>query len=137
MKTSVKSAIKKVRQLTAHRMGWKFLSKHFKLCSSLDGGNKYDVTNLFESLIGNFEGIVQYNKDNRAFEGAEWQNITIDTVCNIMTDPNLGSDLQRLAEVNDLSLKMSGAKCLDHTYSSQVTRCLHTTDPVTRNFGMF
>ena len=106
-------------------MGWKFLSQHFKLCSSLDGGNKYDVTNLFESLIGNFEGIVQYNKDNRAFEGAEWQNITIDTVCNIMTDPNLGSDLQRLAEVNDLSLKMSGAKCLDHTYSSQVTRCLH------------
>ena len=121
----VKSAIKKVEKLTAHRMGWKFLSKHFKLCSSLDGGNKYDVTNLFESLIGNFEGIVQYNKDNRAFEGAEWQNVTIDTVCDIMTDDSQGSDLQRLALVNDLSLKMSDEKCLDHTYLSEVSRALH------------
>jgi len=27
-----------------------------------------DVTNFYASLSGNFEGAVQYNKDNRAFE---------------------------------------------------------------------
>jgi hypothetical protein len=28
-----------------------------------------DVSNLFESIIGNFEDVVQYNRDNREFEG--------------------------------------------------------------------
>ena len=27
-----------------------------------------DVTNFYASISGNFEGAVQYNKDNRAFE---------------------------------------------------------------------
>ncbi len=30
--------------------------------------NKNDVSNLMSSLAGNFENVVQYNKDNRAFE---------------------------------------------------------------------
>ena len=119
--TEVQGAIKKVASLTEHRVGWKMISKHFKLCSSLDGQNKNDVTNLFESLIGNFEGIVQYNKDNRAFEGAEWQNVTIETICDLMLDESQGSKLDRLALVNDLvSLKMEGQTCLDHTYQSEV-----------------
>ena len=44
------------------------LEEKFRLCSKFDGNNENDVINLFESLVGNFEGIVQYNKDNRAFE---------------------------------------------------------------------
>ena len=96
------------------------IGKHFKLCGSFDGRNEADVTNFYESIIGNFEGVVQYNKDNRAFEGYEWGNVTIDTVCDIMTSTRAGSELDRLALVNDLSLKMSGQKCLDHTYQSEV-----------------
>ena len=117
----VRGAVEKVASLTAHRIGWKIISRQFKLCSSLDGQNKNDVTNLFESLVGNFEGIVQYNKDNRAFEGAEWQNVTIETICDLMLDESQGSKLDRLALVNDLvSLKMEGQTCLDHTYQSEV-----------------
>ena len=124
----VRSAVKKVASLTAHRIGWKLISKQFKLCSSLDGQNKNDVTNLFESLLGNFEGIVQYNKDNRAFEGAEWGNVTIETLCDLMLDTNQGSQLDRLALVNDLvSLKMEGQTCLDHTYQSEVGKHHITT----------
>jgi len=36
------------------------------LCDSIDTQN--DVDNFFETVTGNFEGVVQYNKDNRAFE---------------------------------------------------------------------
>eukprot|EP00092_Neocalanus_flemingeri_P028013 GFUD01030416.1.p1 GENE.GFUD01030416.1~~GFUD01030416.1.p1 ORF type:complete len:490 (+),score=98.51 GFUD01030416.1:89-1558(+) len=116
----IKEAIRKTQFLTAHRVGWQMLKKRYNLCSNFDGTNANDVTNFFESLIGNFEGIVQYNKDNKAFEGATWMNVTIETVCNIMTDEKGGSEIERLARVNDLSLTMAGEKCLDHTYDSEV-----------------
>ena len=56
---------RRVKYLTAHRVGWSLLTKKFNLCTPFDGTVLTDVINLFESLIGNFEGIVQYNKDNR------------------------------------------------------------------------
>lgn len=55
------------------------------LCEPFNGDNGNDVANFFETLIGNFEGIVQYNKDNKAFEGSTHDNVTIDTLCDIMT----------------------------------------------------
>jgi hypothetical protein len=55
-----------------------------RLCSPFDGTNDDNVATLFESLIGNFEDIVQYNKDNKAFEGGKHDNVTIDTLCDIM-----------------------------------------------------
>ena len=39
-----------------------------RLCEDINPSNPLDVTNLHALLAGNFEGIVQYNKDNRAFE---------------------------------------------------------------------
>ena len=38
----------------------------FSLCDSIETQN--DVDNFFQTVAGNFEGVVQYNKDNRAFE---------------------------------------------------------------------
>lgn len=40
----------------------------FSLCDPLDTSQYVDGSNLFSNLAGNFEGVVQYNKDNRAFE---------------------------------------------------------------------
>ncbi len=56
-----------------------------RLCKPLDGTKSEDVATLFEGLIGNFEDIVQYNKDNRAFEGGKHNNVTVETLCDIMT----------------------------------------------------
>jgi len=117
---AVEDAIRRVKYLTTHRVGWSLITRKFDLCSPFDGHIPTDVSNLFESLIGNFEGIVQYNKDNREFEGAKWTNITVDTLCDMMLDENLGSSLARLKEVNSLSLKIAGEKCLDYTYKSQL-----------------
>ena len=39
-----------------------------RLCEDIDIKNANDVSNLYSSLAGNFENVVQYNKDNREFE---------------------------------------------------------------------
>ena len=46
---------------------------HFtrRLCEPLDKDNVNDVATFANDLSGNFAGVVQYNKDNRAFEVSE------------------------------------------------------------------
>lgn len=100
------------------------MEKLFSLCDPLDVTNKLDVANLFETLAGNFEGVVQYNKDNRDSKGA---NITMDVLCDTMTDPKIGSPLARYAAVNNMLLKAIGEKCLDFKYSKML-RDMRSTD---------
>ena len=50
------------------------------------------MSNFAESVAGNIFGIVQYNKDNRAFQGGVGANITIDTICSIMLNESIGDD---------------------------------------------
>lgn len=89
------------------------VEKLFKLCDPLDVTNNLDVANLFETLAGNFEGVVQYNKDNRDFKGS---NITMDILCDVMTNSTLGSPLVRYAAVSNILLESTGDKCLDFKY---------------------
>lgn len=117
---AIKEAFEKVKFLTSHRVGWSMLTRMFTLCSPFDGAKTEDTATLFESLIGNFEGVVQYNKDNRDWEGAKFTNITLNTLCDIMADQGVGSPLQRLANVNLLGLHMEGEKCLEHRYKFTV-----------------
>jgi len=124
--SAVKNAMKQVKYMTTHRVGWTILTKKFHLCTPFEGNKLADIVSLFEALMGNFEDIVQYNKDNRAFEGAEWTNVTINTLCTIMADSE-APVLDRLRDVNDLSLKMAGEKCLDHTYNSQLVELQNTS----------
>merc|ERR1712038_832138 len=60
--------------------GRTLIKENFKLCQAIDMKMQNDIATLFESLAGNFEDIVQYNKDNKAFEGSG-TNITIETLC--------------------------------------------------------
>jgi hypothetical protein len=83
---------------------------------------KADVWNFMSSLAGNFEGVVQYDHDNREFEGIKGANITVSTLCDIMLDKS-GSPLDNYARVNQLILDTSGEKCLDHEYKVCFTTC--------------
>ncbi|KAF7490169.1 Putative serine protease K12H4.7 [Sarcoptes scabiei] len=79
--------------------------------------------NLMSSLAGNFEGIVQYNKDNREFEGAVDGNITIEVLCSIMTDvTSYEKAIDRLAEVNQILMKVYETKCLDYKYEKFISK---------------
>ncbi|KAK8768395.1 hypothetical protein V5799_015142 [Amblyomma americanum] len=76
------------------------------------------MANLFQSLAGNFEGIVQYNKDAREFEGGD-NSVTIDTLCDTMTDPSDDrSPLERFAAVNEILLNATKQPCLDYDYDA-------------------
>jgi hypothetical protein len=90
------------------------------LCDTVVDVSKQDISNLYETLSGNFAGVVQYNKDNREFEGAKDANVTIDTVCDIMTDKSKGSAVSRYAAVNSLILSVYDQKCLDYKYDKMI-----------------
>ena len=44
------------------------LGKMFRLCQPFDGTRKENIATLVETLLGNFETIVQYNKAQLRFE---------------------------------------------------------------------
>jgi hypothetical protein len=90
------------------------------LCDTITDVPKNDISNLYENLAGNFAGVVQYNKDNRLFEGAKDANITIDTVCDIMTNGSLGSAVSRYAAVNELLMTTYEQKCMDYKYDNMI-----------------
>ncbi|XP_052816348.1 putative serine protease K12H4.7 [Mya arenaria] len=97
------------------------LEQKFQLCDKIDPTNTLDIAGLFGNTAGNFEDVIQYNKDNRAFEGAIGTDITLDTLCGIMNDFTRGTPLQRYADVNTLIMKTYGQKCLDYTYTKMIS----------------
>lgn len=59
------------------------------MCDPLDKHKQKDISNLYETLAGNFADIVQYNKDNRFYENPERYSVTLETLCDIMIDKSL------------------------------------------------
>lgn len=117
---NIKMATDTITKMISTDTGRKSVEKMFNLCDPLDTSQYVDGSNLFSNLAGNFEGVVQYNKDNRAFEGAIGTNITIDTICGIMTDESNGSPIERYAKVNSLMLSTYSQKCLDNSYNKMI-----------------
>jgi len=79
-----------------------------------------------ETLAGNFGGVVQYNGDNRAFEGAVDVNVTIPVVCGLMNQPGV-DPLQAYANVNSLLLNTYSEPCLDYSYMDAVNSLQNTS----------
>ena len=100
--------------MLADRSQWPSVEKLFHVSPSLQ--NQDDVALLVDSLAGNFMDVVQYNRDNTAFEGRP-NNITIVTLCDIMANASLGCALERYAAVNKL---LSGEDAVDANFTAQV-----------------
>jgi len=119
--SQIQQAVQSMEGLLIRRTGWWMLQKNFKLCEDFHGDNAKDVSNFFETTAGNFMDIVQYNEDNRAFEGSRTANISIQTLCDIMTSKDDESTpMQKYAKVNDLMLNVSDQNCTDFKYSKLV-----------------
>ena len=85
------------------------------------------VYKFFLLISGNFEGVIQYNKDNREFEGISTANITINDLCDIMTASGSKTPIENLAKVNDFMLQAYDQKCLDYSYKSMIQEMAATT----------
>ena len=67
--------------------------------------------------------------DNFVFisKGAVGTNITINTLCDIMNNKDIGDPLARYAKVNSLILQTYGAKCLDSSYNNLIASLRNTS----------
>ncbi|XP_068729188.1 putative serine protease K12H4.7 [Montipora capricornis] len=124
---NVANATDRLHSLLSSQEGADQLTELFLLCEPLDKDNVDDVATFAMDLSGNFAGVVQYNKDNRAFEGAVGTNITIKTLCDIMNDDDIGEPLARYAKINTLILQTYGSSCLDSSYKSMITSLQNTS----------
>ncbi|XP_063763550.1 thymus-specific serine protease [Eleginops maclovinus] len=89
------------------------ITKDFNLCSKLQIQTEMDSAYFLETLAGNFMDVVQYNEDNRGFEGVMGTNITIKLLCGVMADSSLGEPYERYAAVARLMMETFSVKCLD------------------------
>lgn len=78
----VQEGTSQISTLLRHMIGQRSFTEKFKLCDPVEKSikNNLDISNLYETLSGNFAGVVQYNKDNRRGKNARLSKITIDTV---------------------------------------------------------
>jgi len=106
---AISAAMEEIEQLSTTEEGAARLTELFTLCNAFDGDIAEDVPMFFESVVDNLAGVVQYNGH---------YEVTIDTVCNLMTDEESGTPLERFAQLNTLMLDMYQTECLDHKYSS-------------------
>ncbi|XP_076000535.1 thymus-specific serine protease [Genypterus blacodes] len=101
------------------------ITKDFKLCSKLQ--IQTDTAYFLEAVAGNFMDVVQYNQDNREFEGVVGTNITIKVICGMMADSSLGEPYDRYAAVARLMMDTFSRKCLDASYSNNLREMTNTT----------
>uniref|UniRef100_A0A672NEF7 Putative serine protease K12H4.7 n=1 Tax=Sinocyclocheilus grahami TaxID=75366 RepID=A0A672NEF7_SINGR len=103
------------------------ITKDFRLCSKLQIQSKMDSAYLLESLAGNFMDVVQYNEDNRAFEGVVGTNITIKVLCSVMLDSSLGEPYDRYAAVARLMQNTFSQACINTQYKSYIQDMSNTS----------
>lgn len=89
---------------------WPMVEKMFNVSPPLQ--NQDDVATLADSLVGNFADIVQYNRDNLPNN-----NVTMDDLCDIMTNTSLGTPLERYTAVNAF---INDEGSIDANFSGQV-----------------
>ncbi|CAL8295962.1 unnamed protein product [Merluccius merluccius] len=94
------------------------ITKDFNLCSPLRLQSDMDSAFFLESLAGIFMDVVQYNQDNREFEGVVGTNLTIKMLCGVMANASLGDPYSRYAAVARLMMDTFSMKCFDGTYAN-------------------
>ncbi|XP_071328023.1 thymus-specific serine protease isoform X1 [Trachinotus anak] len=103
------------------------ITKDFNLCSKLQIQTEMDAAYFLETLAGSFMDVVQYNEDNRGFEGVMGTNITIKVLCGVMGDTSLGEPYARYAAVARLMMDTFLIKCLDASYSTYLRDMTNTS----------
>merc|ERR1711970_646493 len=96
-------ALATIETMIGDEENWGLLSSMFHTCTPLDGAKDMDVKSFMELLIDNLAGVVQYNG---------LQNQDIFSICDIMVSEELGSPLERLAELNNIMMEENHEECL-------------------------
>ncbi|KAG8445347.1 hypothetical protein GDO86_010216 [Hymenochirus boettgeri] len=144
---TIKVASEEVINLLSHK-NYKKLTADFKLCELLEIHSSMDESFFIDTLAEYIMNVVQYNMDNREFEGVKDTSITIQVVCDIMSNNSLGDSYDRYATVMRTITEMNGERCIDASYKKYTQDFKNATwTPVStgdsgcirhvRNFGFF
>ncbi|XP_066455073.1 putative serine protease K12H4.7 [Eleutherodactylus coqui] len=112
----IKIAFDTLIELLDYQENYGKISKDFYLCQFLVIRSKMDMSFLLETIAEYIMDVVQYNNDNRGFEGVKDGNITIDVVCDIMANESFGSPYDRYVEVVQSIRKAREEQCIEASY---------------------
>ncbi|XP_073437207.1 putative serine protease K12H4.7 [Dendrobates tinctorius] len=116
----IKLASDTLLELLDYKENYGKITKDFYLCQVLVIRSKMDMAFLLDTIAEYIMDVVQYNNDNRAFEGVKSGNITIQVVCDIMSNETIGSPYDRYVEVIQRIRKAREEKCIEASYQQFV-----------------
>ncbi|CAH2034557.1 unnamed protein product, partial [Iphiclides podalirius] len=96
------------------------VEKEFRVCKPFSKATSNDIKNFFSSLADDFADLVQYNEDNRISMDTRYRNLTINSVCKLLTEPGESPAHQRLAAFNSMMLEKSNQSCMDYSYGGMI-----------------
>ncbi|XP_072930540.1 putative serine protease K12H4.7 isoform X2 [Epargyreus clarus] len=102
------------------------IEKSFKLCKQLKNATALDIKTFYNTIADDLAEVVQYNEDNRISVEEKYRNITINTVCDMLTVPNFPPS-SKLASFTNLMLERSKQECLDYSYDNMIEQLQSTT----------
>ncbi|XP_075991129.1 putative serine protease K12H4.7 [Anticarsia gemmatalis] len=107
----------------------KIVEKEFKVCKPFASASTLDIDNFYNSIADDFADLVQYNEDNRISADAKYKNLTINTVCNMLTADGSVPAYKKLAAFNSVVLDKTNQTCLDYSYDNMIKDLRNMTWP--------
>ncbi|XP_075720092.1 putative serine protease K12H4.7 [Rhinoderma darwinii] len=117
---TIKMASDTLLELLDYKENYGKITKDFYLCKLLVIRSKMDMAFLLDTIAEYIMDVVQYNNDNREFEGVKGGNMTINVVCDIMANESFGSPYDRYVEVIQRIMKARKEKCIEASYQQFV-----------------
>eukprot|EP01119_Soliformovum_irregulare_P025979 TRINITY_DN976_c0_g1_i1.p1 TRINITY_DN976_c0_g1~~TRINITY_DN976_c0_g1_i1.p1 ORF type:complete len:478 (-),score=104.81 TRINITY_DN976_c0_g1_i1:87-1496(-) len=119
----ISEAVSAVQSMLQTPSGISKLETLFNTCAPLM--TSLDIQNFASLLMGNFQGVVQYNDDNRNPISRTWD---VTAVCNIMVNSSYDA-LTAYAAVNAALLNAYQSPCLDASYNDMMVSLFNISWP--------
>ncbi|KAK0415706.1 hypothetical protein QR680_012075 [Steinernema hermaphroditum] len=113
-----------LQKLAKTSSGRETLKNLMNICEDIDPHNTDNLHNFWQSMIGNYMGVVQYGGDN---SGNYRTEVTPQAICAMVNDES--SDiLQRMGNVNAWFMEMYEESCVDIDYQNYLDYMKQSTD---------
>ncbi|XP_049884972.1 putative serine protease K12H4.7 [Pectinophora gossypiella] len=103
------------------------IEKEFKVCKPFAKASILDMKTFYNAIADDFADLVQYNEDNRISANEKYRNITVNTVCSMLTGPEKNPAYKKLASFNSIMLEKANQTCLDYSYTNMIEELKNTT----------
>ncbi|KAJ0183898.1 hypothetical protein K1T71_000321 [Dendrolimus kikuchii] len=96
------------------------IEKEFRVCKPFSKASTNDIKNFYNAIADDFADLVQYNEDNRISADEKYKNLTINTVCDMLTASGDVPAYKKLAAFNSIILDKSNQTCMDYSYENMI-----------------